>query len=83
VKLKNLIKIVSFGKCNPLVRTSVGSYLFFFVIVRFRYLKIKNSKNHLGLVFLFLKDVQICSNIGFRNPKRGGYEVRVGLRVCD
>jgi len=47
------------------------------------YLKIKNSKNHLGLVFIYLKDVQICSNIGLRNPKRGGYEVGVGLRVCD
>jgi hypothetical protein len=46
-------------------------------------LKIKNSKNCLGLDFLILKDARNCPNLGLRNPKRGGYEVEVKVRVCD
>jgi len=45
-------------------------------------LTIKNSKNQLSSVQLFLRDLKNCSGPGLRNPKRGGgYEVRV--RACD
>lgn len=58
-------------------------FVFFLVIVRFRYLKIKNSNNRLNPILLFLGDLKNGPHL--RNPKRDGYEVGVGagVRVCD
>jgi hypothetical protein len=58
--------------------TSVGWVSVFLLIVRFGYLKIKNSKNCRS-VLLFLGDLKNCPGSGFRNSKRGGYEM--GARV--
>jgi hypothetical protein len=58
-------------------------YLSFKIIVGFRYLKIKNSKNHSGLVFLFLEDLKNHLSSDLKTPKRDGYEVGPGVKVCD
>ncbi len=54
-----------------------------FVILKFRYLKIKKIQRIAGgagcpLVLLFLGDLKNCSSPGLRKPKRGGYEDRGG-----
>jgi hypothetical protein len=64
-------------------RTSVWQLFVFLVTIKSRYLKIKNSKNRLGLVLLLLKVVQNYPNLNLQNPKKGGYEVGVRVRVCD
>jgi len=46
-------------------------------------LKIKNPKNYPGSILLFLEGLKNCSSRGLRNPKRGSYEVRVKVKVCD
>jgi hypothetical protein len=45
--------------------------------------KIKNSKNCLGSVILFLGDLKDCQALGLKNPKKDGCEMGVGIRVCD
>jgi hypothetical protein len=61
-----------------------GGYFFFNIIVRSGYLKIKNSKNCLGLVFIFLGDLKNRWGPGLRKPKRSSYDqVRGRVRVCD
>jgi hypothetical protein len=58
--------------------------LFLKIIVRSGYLRIKkNLKNRSSLVLLFLGDLKNRSGLGFRNPKKGGYEMRPRVRVCD
>jgi hypothetical protein len=59
-----------------------GGYLVFKIIIKFGYLKIKNSKNCLSLILLFLRDFKNCLDLGLRNSKRGNYEVEAGVRVC-
>jgi hypothetical protein len=65
--------------------TSVwGGYLVFYIIVRSKYLKIKNSKNCPSLVFIFLGDLKNRWGPGLRKPKRSSYDqVRGRVRVCD
>jgi len=57
-----------------------GSCLFLLVIVESRHLKIKNSKNHPSPVHQFLKYIKIHPSLGFRNPKRGSYEMGAGAK---
>jgi hypothetical protein len=45
-------------------------------------LKIKNSRNHLSLILLFLRDLKNHLGMGLKKPKRGNYEVGVGVKVC-
>jgi hypothetical protein len=58
-----------------------GGYLVFKIIIKFRYLKIKNSRNHLSLILLFLRYLKNHLGLGLKKPKRGNYEVGVGVKV--
>ncbi len=58
-----------------------GGYLVFKIIIGSRYLKIKNSRNHLSLIILFLRDLKNRLGLGLKKPKKGDYEVGVGVMV--
>ncbi len=60
-----------------------GRYLFFYIIVSSKYLKIKNSKNCPGLAFIFLGDLKNRWGPGLRKSKSSSYEVRVRVRVLE
>jgi hypothetical protein len=61
----------------------VGWVYIFLVIIKCGYLKIKNSKNHLGSIIFIFRDLKNCLGLSFKNPKKGGYEVGARVRVCD
>jgi hypothetical protein len=63
--------------------TSVGWVSVSLIIVRFGYMKIKNSKNCPGSVLLFLGDLKNCPGLGFRNSKIGGYEMGARVRYVN
>jgi hypothetical protein len=61
----------------------VGWIFVFLIIVEFMCLKIKSSKNCPGIILLFLGDFKNRLGFSLKNPKRGGYEVGVGVMVCN
>jgi hypothetical protein len=61
----------------------VGLVFVFLIIVEFKYLKIKSSKNYPSPILLFLGDLKNHLGLSLKNPKKGDYEVGAGVRVCD
>jgi len=59
----------------------VGYLFSFIIVVRFGYLKIKNSNNCLGLIPFIFK--RFLKSPKFGNLKRGSYEMRAWDKVCD
>jgi hypothetical protein len=58
-------------------------YIYILIIVGLGYSKIKNLKNGPSSVLLSLGDLKNLLGLDLKNPKKGDYEVGMGVKVRD